>query len=53
MEPAPGLNLITGDNGLRRSFLLDVIWWALTPKWLEEVDPHIERRVCNSTQDAR
>ena len=27
------LNLITGDNGLGKSFLLDVAWWALTRKW--------------------
>lgn len=30
MEFAPRLNLITGDNGLGKSFLLDVAWWALT-----------------------
>lgn len=29
MELAPRLNLITGDNGLGKSFLLDVAWWAL------------------------
>ncbi|ANI53379.1 hypothetical protein PDR5_16490 [Pseudomonas sp. DR 5-09] len=27
------LNLITGDNGLGKSFLLDIAWWALTRKW--------------------
>lgn len=27
------LNLITGDNGLGKSFLLDIVWWALTRKW--------------------
>ena len=27
MELAPRLNLITGDNGLGKSFLLDVAWW--------------------------
>lgn len=27
------LNLITGDNGLGKSFLLDVVWWALTGSW--------------------
>jgi hypothetical protein len=30
---APRLNLITGDNGLGKSFLLDVAWWALTRTW--------------------
>lgn len=33
MEFAPRLNLITGDNGLGKSFLLDVAWWALTRTW--------------------
>ena len=41
MELAPRLNLITGDNGLGKSFLLDVIWWALTRKWPREVNPHM------------
>lgn len=27
------LNVITGDNGLGKSFLLDVAWWALTGSW--------------------
>ncbi len=33
MELAPRLNLITGDNGLGKSFLLDIGWWALTRTW--------------------
>lgn len=33
MGLAPRLNLITGDNGLGKSFLLDVAWWALTRTW--------------------
>lgn len=33
MELAPRLNLITGGNGLGKSFLLDVAWWALTRTW--------------------
>ena len=28
LELAPRINLITGDNGLGKSFLLDVAWWA-------------------------
>jgi hypothetical protein len=27
------LNVVTGDNGLGKSFLLDVVWWALTRSW--------------------
>lgn len=30
------LNLITGDNGLGKSFLLDVAWWALTRTWARQ-----------------
>jgi len=33
MELAPRLNLLTGDNGLGKSFLLDVAWWCLTHSW--------------------
>lgn len=36
MDPlAPRFNLITGDNGLGKSFLLDIAWWALTRTWPE------------------
>ena len=30
---AERFNLITGDNGLGKSFILDVAWWALTRTW--------------------
>lgn len=33
LEFGERLNLITGDNGLGKSFLLDVAWWALTRTW--------------------
>jgi len=33
------LNLLTGDNGLGKSFLLDIAWWALTRKWPGELNP--------------
>jgi len=32
-EPADRLSLITGDNGLGKSFLLECAWWALTGYW--------------------
>ena len=35
------LNLITGDNGLGKSFLLDVAWWALTRKWPHDLNPQL------------
>jgi hypothetical protein len=34
-EPAERLNIITGDNSLGKTFLLETIWWALTRDWLE------------------
>jgi hypothetical protein len=33
IEFAPRLNFITGDNGLGKSFLLDIAWWGLTRTW--------------------
>jgi AAA domain, putative AbiEii toxin, Type IV TA system len=41
MKLAPRLNLITGDNGLGKSFLLDVTWWALTRKWPHDLNPSL------------
>ena len=38
---APRLNLVTGDNGLGKSFLLDVAWWALTRKWPRDLNPRL------------
>ncbi|WCG82684.1 AAA family ATPase [Pectobacterium sp. A5351] len=35
------LNLLTGDNGLGKSFLLDITWWALTRRWPAEVNPKL------------
>lgn len=34
-EPAKRLNIITGDNGLGKTFLLDLAWWALTQDWAD------------------
>lgn len=35
------LNVITGDNGLGKSFLLDIAWWALTRKWPRELNRNL------------
>jgi len=32
LEFGERLNLITGDNGLGESFLLDIAWWSMTRK---------------------
>ena len=32
---ASRLNLLTGDNGLGKSFLLEAAWWSLTRTWHE------------------
>jgi hypothetical protein len=36
VEFADRLNIFTGDNGLGKSFLLDVAWWVLTGNWVEQ-----------------
>ncbi|MFL9456370.1 MULTISPECIES: AAA family ATPase [Nostocales] len=36
VEFAARLNIFTGDNGLGKSFLLDVAWWVLTGNWVEQ-----------------
>lgn len=33
IELQPRVNLITGDNGLGKTFLLDVAWWVLGRTW--------------------
>lgn len=35
------LNILTGDNGLGKSFLLDIAWWALTRKWPADINPNL------------
>jgi len=37
----PRMNFLTGDNGLGKTFLLDVAWWALTRSWTRQTAfPH-------------
>lgn len=33
VEFTPRLNFLTGDNGLGKSFVLDIAWWVLTRTW--------------------
>lgn len=35
------MNLITGDNGLGKSFVLDCAWWALTRKWPRDLNSRL------------
>jgi len=39
---APRLNLLAGDNGLGKTFLLDLAWWSLTGTWAQR--PAIPKR---------
>jgi hypothetical protein len=31
----PRINVLTGDNGLGKTFVLDLAWWALTRTWAD------------------
>ena len=35
------VNLLTGDNGLGKTFLLDAAWWSLTGHWPHDVNPRL------------
>ena len=37
LSPGERLNLITGDNGLGKTFILDLAWWSLTGEWASDV----------------
>lgn len=30
------LNIVTGDNSLGKTFLLECVWWALTGQWIDQ-----------------
>ncbi len=42
LDFAPRLNIITGDNALGKTFLLECAWWALTGTWASQypANPH-------------
>ena len=42
LEFSPQLNLLTGDNGLGKTFALDLAWWTLTRTWAGQ--PAMPRR---------
>lgn len=39
LEFGSRLNLLTGDNSLGKTFILDIVWWAMTRQWPAEVNP--------------
>lgn len=41
LEFGDRLNLLTGDNGLGKSFLLDIAWWAMTRIWPAELNTNL------------
>lgn len=44
LDFAPRLNILTGDNGLGKTFTLDVVWWVLTGAWRTEPALPMDRR---------
>jgi hypothetical protein len=53
MRLASRLNLITGDNGLGKSFLLDVAWWCLTRKWPQDLNTKLTSGYAARPADVR
>lgn len=39
---AERINVLTGDNGLGKSFLLDIIWWCLTRTWPQSINTKLK-----------
>lgn len=35
------LNVLTGDNGLGKTFFLDTVWYAMTRKWPAEINQNL------------
>lgn len=43
LSPGERLSIITGDNGLGKTFLLECAWWSLAGQWAEQtVYPRID-----------
>lgn len=45
---APRLNLLTGDNGVGKTFLLDIVAWAFAGRWINQ--PPLPRRGAGKPQ---
>jgi AAA domain, putative AbiEii toxin, Type IV TA system len=43
LDLAQRLNIITGDNGLGKTFLLECAWWALSGHWADPEQPAYPR----------
>ena len=50
IDPAQRLTVLTGDNGLGKSFILECAWWALTGEWAGK--PAVPRNEALSGGDA-
>lgn len=51
IEFAPRMNFLTGDNGLGKSFLLEIAWWVLTRTWAKlPAAPHRGTRYAPTIQ---
>ncbi|MGK3970549.1 AAA family ATPase [Sorangium sp. So ce118] len=46
----PHLNLLIGDNSLGKTFVLEVLWWALTGAW---ADPKLQARPAARARNGR
>lgn len=38
IEFSERINVLTGDNGVGKSFILDIAWWSLTRTWPAEIN---------------
>ena len=43
LDLAQRINIFTGDNGLGKTFILDIAWWALTGKWARQINPKLSQ----------
>lgn len=42
-NPGERLTIVTGDNGLGKTFLLECAWWSLTGRWADKDQPAFPR----------